>query len=170
MRAYSTDLRQKIIDAYNSEGSFRNIAKRFCVSRSFVQKLVGRYRDTGLVSALPHGGGQKSKLNSLQIKVLRQIVIDNNDATLEELCELLSAEAQIKISRSTMDRLLQKLQLTRKKKTFHADEHAQRQSKKARGLQFLQSIRKFDLNNLVFVDESGVNIAMTLLYALSIER
>jgi putative transposase len=55
MRAYSTDLRQKIIDAYNSEGSFRNIAKRFSVSRSFVQKLVERYQDTGLVSALPHG-------------------------------------------------------------------------------------------------------------------
>jgi transposase len=169
MRAYSTDLRQKIIDAYNSEGSFRNIAKRFCVSRSFVQKLVGRYRDTGLVSALPHGGGQKSKLNSLQIKVLRQIVIDNNDATLEELCELLSAEAQIKISRSTMDRLLQKLQLTRKKKTFHADEQNSDRVKKLRQ-EFWQSIRKFDLNNLVFVDESGVNIAMTRLYALSIER
>lgn len=116
MRAYSTDLRQKIIDAYNSEGSFRNIAKRFSVSRSFVQKLVGRYRDTGLVSALPRGGGQKSKLNSLQIEVVRQIVIDNTDATLEELCELLSVKAQIKISKSTMDRLLQKLQLTRKKK------------------------------------------------------
>ncbi len=79
-------------------------------------KSLGRYRDTGLVSALSHGGGQKSKLNPLQIEVLRQIVIDNNDATLEELCELLSAKAQIKISRSTMDRLLQKLQLTRKKK------------------------------------------------------
>ncbi len=130
MRAYSTDLRQKIIDAYNSEGSFRNIAKRFSVSRSFVQKLVGRYRDTGLVSALPHGGGQKSKLNSLQIKVLRQIVIDNNDSTLEELCELLSAKAQIKISRSTMDRLLQKLQLTRKKNVPRG-RTKQRQSKKA---------------------------------------
>lgn len=118
MRAYSTDLRQKIIDAYNSEGSFRNIAKRFSVSRSFVQKLVGRYRDTGLVSALPHGGGQKPKLKSLEIEVLRQIVIDNNDATLEELCELLSAKAKIKISRSTMDSLLQKLQLTCKKKRF----------------------------------------------------
>lgn len=130
MRAYSTDLRQKIIDAYNLEGSFRNIAKRFSVSRSFVQKLVGRYRDTGLVSALPHGGGQKSKLNSLQIKVLRQIVIDNNDATLEELCELLSAKAPIKISRSTMDRLLQKLQLTRKKNVPRR-RTKQRQSKKA---------------------------------------
>ena len=116
MRAYATDLRQKIIDAYNSEGSFRNISQRFSVSRSFVQKLVGRYRDTGLVSALPHGGGQKSKLNSVQIEILRQIVIDNNDATLKELCELLTAKAQIQISKSTMDRLLQKLKLTRKKK------------------------------------------------------
>ncbi|MGH8002364.1 MAG: helix-turn-helix domain-containing protein, partial [Brasilonema sp.] len=50
MKAYSIDLRQKIIDAYNSKDSFRNIAKRFSVSRSFIQKLVSRYRDTGRVS------------------------------------------------------------------------------------------------------------------------
>ncbi len=40
MRAYSTDLRQKVIDAYeNQEGSQRNLAKRFSVSLTFIQKL-----------------------------------------------------------------------------------------------------------------------------------
>lgn len=118
MKAYSIDLRQKIIDAYNSKDSFRNIAKRFSVSRSFVQKLVSRYRDTGRVSARPHGGGQQSKLQSEQIERLRQIVIENSDATLSELSDVLESKTKIRISRSTMDRLLQKLQLTRKKKRF----------------------------------------------------
>ncbi|KAB8315986.1 transposase [Tolypothrix campylonemoides VB511288] len=118
MKAYSIDLRQKIIDAYNSKDSFRNIAKRFSVSRSFIQKLVSRYRDTGRVSALPHGGGQQSKLQSEQIERLRQIVIENSDATMSELCDVLESKTKIRISRSTMDRLLQKLQLTRKKKRF----------------------------------------------------
>jgi transposase len=37
MKAYSLDLRQKIVTAYdNQEGSLREIAKRFKVSLSFV--------------------------------------------------------------------------------------------------------------------------------------
>jgi hypothetical protein len=39
MKAYSTDLRQKVIDAYkNQEGSQRNLASRFSVSLTFIQK------------------------------------------------------------------------------------------------------------------------------------
>ncbi len=33
--------------------------------------------------------------------------------------------------------------------------------------EYLENIRKIDLHNLVFIDESGVNIAMTRLYARS---
>jgi transposase len=37
MKAYSLDLRQKVIDAYNyKEGSQRQLAKRFSVSLSFI--------------------------------------------------------------------------------------------------------------------------------------
>lgn len=41
MKAYSTDLRQKVMDAYdNLEGSQRELAKRFSVSLSFVQSKL----------------------------------------------------------------------------------------------------------------------------------
>jgi len=116
MKAYSNDLRQKIIDAYNNkEGSYRKLAQRFSVTRSFIQKLMGRYQDTGRVSALPHGGGQKSKLNSEQLEILQKLVSEKNDATLDELCEGLKLKTSVKISRATMGRILQNLQLTRKK-------------------------------------------------------
>ncbi|MEH1834783.1 MAG: transposase [Nostoc sp.] len=36
--------------------------------------------------------------------------------------------------------------------------------------EFWEIIRTFDLNNLVFVDDSGVNIAMTRLYAKALRR
>jgi len=119
MKAYSNDLRQKIIAAYNNkEGSYRKLAERFRVTRSFIQKLLGRYQDTGRVSALPHGGGQKSKLNSEQEEILQKLVAEKNDATLDELCKALELKTEVKISRATMGRILQKLQLTRKKKAF----------------------------------------------------
>lgn len=57
--AYSTDLREKIVRAYDEGlGSQRKIAELFGVSRSFVEKLLHRRRTTGEVSALPHGGGR----------------------------------------------------------------------------------------------------------------
>ena len=55
MKAYDQDLRQKTINAFrNREGSYSKLAKRFHVSLSFVQTLIGRYLDTGTIELLPH--------------------------------------------------------------------------------------------------------------------
>lgn len=116
MKAYSQNLRQKIIDAYNNkEGSYRQLAKRFCVSLSFIQTLIGRYQDTGRVEPLPHGGGNQPKLKNEHLEILKQLVQENNDATLEKLCELLNAKTQIRVSRATMGRVLHQLHITRKR-------------------------------------------------------
>lgn len=117
MKPYSCDLRQKVINAYNNqEGSQRQLAKRFSVSLSFVQSLLRRYRNSGTVEAKPHGGGQKPKLNHEQLALVELLVESDNDATLVELCKQLEQKTQVKISRSTMGRITQKLNLTRKKK------------------------------------------------------
>ncbi|MEH2184022.1 helix-turn-helix domain-containing protein [Nostoc sp.] len=119
MKAYSTDLREKVINAYNNqEGSQRELAKRFSVSLSFVQSLLRRYRSSGTVEAKPHGGGQSAKLNSEQIALVMLLVEEDNDAILVELCERLQQRAGVKISRATMGRITQKLNLTRKKKQY----------------------------------------------------
>ncbi|MEM9272960.1 MAG: IS630 family transposase, partial [Cyanobacteria bacterium P01_F01_bin.143] len=48
MKAYSLDLRQKIIDVYEQEKiSQRKLAKRFNVALSFIVKLLRQYRTTG---------------------------------------------------------------------------------------------------------------------------
>ncbi|WP_199350185.1 helix-turn-helix domain-containing protein [Nostoc flagelliforme] len=119
MKPYSYDLRQKVINAHNNkEGSQRELAKRFSVSLSFVQSLLRRYRNSGTVEAKAHGGGQKSKLNHEQLVLVELLVESDNDATLVELCEQLELHTQVKISRSTMGRITQKLNLTRKKKHY----------------------------------------------------
>ena len=117
MKPYSCDLRQKVMNAHNNkEGSQRQLAKRFSVSLSFVKSLLRRYRSNGTVEAKPHGGGQKPKLNNEQLTLIELLVESDNDATLVELCERLEQKTQVKISRSTMGRVTQKLNLTRKKK------------------------------------------------------
>lgn len=58
MKAYSLDLRQKIIDVYEQEEiSQRQLAKRFNVALSFVVKLLKQYRATGKITPKPFAGG-----------------------------------------------------------------------------------------------------------------
>lgn len=116
MKAYSLDFREKIIDAHFVEGvSVRKVAKRFGVAKSFVEKLLKQLRETGDILPKPHGGGPQPKLNREQLQLVRALVEADNEATLEELCDQLAAETSITISRSTMGRMVQTLELTRKK-------------------------------------------------------
>ena len=116
MKAYSVDLRQKIIEAHNQqEGSQRQLAKRFRVSLSFIENLLKRYRTDRTVEPRAHGGGRLAKLSVEQEKVLVNLVEEDNDAILVELCARLEERTGVRVSRATMGRIVQKLKLTRKK-------------------------------------------------------
>jgi transposase len=116
MKAYSIDLRQKIIDVYEQEEiSQRQLAQRFCVALSFVVKLLRQYRATGKIAPKPFNGGVKLKLSPENLMVLADLIKNNNDATLEELCQMLQEKIGVKISRATMGRMTQRLKLTVKK-------------------------------------------------------
>lgn len=116
MQPYSVDFRTKIIEVYEQEEiSIRNLAQRFKVAKSFVQKLIKQYRETGKLSPKKSGGSPPRKLNSEQLIVLIEIIESNNDATLEELCELLEERTEVKVSRATMGRITTQLNYSVKK-------------------------------------------------------
>lgn len=166
MKPYSNDLRQKVIQAYNrGEGSLQRIADRFSVSVDFVWRLAKRFRETGSVAPKPHGGGQSAKIQGEAVDCLRQLVKANSDATITELCEQLYALKRLAVSRSTMCRVLKKLGLPRKKKTFHATEREQDEDVKKEREQYEQKMPTMEVKRLIFVDETGINLAMTRLYA-----
>ena len=54
-RAYSEDLRERVIDAALSGPSLRQAAARFKIGASTVIGWVGRLRDSGEASARPAG-------------------------------------------------------------------------------------------------------------------
>lgn len=117
MKPYSLDLRQKIIDTYRAGGiSQRQLAERFQVALSFIEKLLKHDRETGSIAPKARTQQTPTKLNSEQLATLEQLVIANNDATLAELREQLKQATGVVIGRSTVDRMLSKLNLTRKKK------------------------------------------------------
>jgi transposase len=118
MQPYSLEFRQKIIDTYAEENtSQRQLAQRFRVASSFVQKILKQYRETGSIEPKQRLEQTPTKLNSAQLDILKNLVEANNDATLAELCDLLFQETNIRVGVSTMFRMLKKQDLTLKKNT-----------------------------------------------------
>jgi transposase len=118
MKPYSLDFRQKIIDVYESEAiSQRQLARRFAVRLSFIEKLLKQRRQTGSIAPKVRTQQTPTKLNAEQLGVLKQLAEDHNDATLEELRDHLEAATGVRIARSTVDRMLKQFNLTLKKNT-----------------------------------------------------
>jgi transposase len=116
MAAYSIDLRQKILQACERRlGSQRALADLFGVSLSFVEKLLRRHRATGDIAPKPHAGGQRPYLDVAAAALVRQLVHEHTDITLEELCARVAGERGVRVSVATMCRVLQRLGLPRKK-------------------------------------------------------
>ncbi len=163
MRAYSQDLRERIVTALEAHTMSRaQVAQTFSVSRSFVQKLGRRWQSTGSVSALPHGGGRPRTLAPEQARI-RRAVKRQPDATLAELCERIEQAGGPASSPSMMCRELQRLDLPRKKKMLHASE---RDTPRVRRLRqaYQDAIPDWIAHHLKFVDESSIHLSFTRLY------
>ena len=96
------------------EESQEAIAQRFAVSRSFVERLWQRWRQTGSCAALPHGGGRARSLHPAA-RVIRQTVAEDPDVTLATLCARVARRTGIRVSTKTRCVEIQRLRLPRKK-------------------------------------------------------
>src|SRR5262245_43092098 len=119
MRAYSNDLRERLVAAVErGEHSLREIAELFSVSLSCLVRLLQHRRRTGSVRPKPHGGVPPRKLDATAEARLLELVQARPDATLAELRVRLGVPCCL----MTMARALQRLGITRKKKSLHAHE------------------------------------------------
>ena len=115
MKAYSVDLRSKIVAAHlEHKLSIRKTAEIFACCKSLVQKLVKQQTIEGNLQPLPRGKPRFSHLNNAS-KELKEIVAAHPDATLVELCELFAHRTGNWVSKTAMCSALQKLGLNRKK-------------------------------------------------------
>ncbi|GAC1377499.1 MAG: hypothetical protein NVS3B25_03510 [Hymenobacter sp.] len=117
MQAYSDDLRQRVAAAY-ATGQFTigQVASRFAVSPSFVEKLLNRQRTSGSVAALPHCGGPRPRLQQADRDRLAACVAARPDATLAELRQQLVAAGSPAVGQTVLWQTLQALDLRRKKR------------------------------------------------------
>ena len=118
MNPYPQHLRECVIAALE-EGvdSQAEIAERFGVSKSTVEKWWKRWQDTASCSALPLTHGPAPTLEAYE-DFLRAEVKQQPDATLAELCERVAVAHRVVASPSMMSRALHHLKLGRKKRPF----------------------------------------------------
>lgn len=106
MKTYSIDLRERVLSAVDlREETQQEIAERFDVSRAWIGKLRKQRRMTGSIAPLPHGGGRKAKYAGKSLEKLRAEVIEQPDATLEELRQRTGRLGSIMAVDRALDRL-----------------------------------------------------------------
>jgi transposase len=117
MKAYSTDLREKLVLAYEiGEGTLDEVADTFSVGRCTVARMMKLWHAGQSLAPLPHGGGYPATLDEKLLALLQKQVAAQPDATLSELAAYLKRKATAQVHPSNICRALQKLGLPRKKK------------------------------------------------------
>ena len=115
MRPYSQDLRERIVHALEAqEESQVELAERYAVSLSFVEKLWRRWRTTGSCGARPRAGGRQRSLRGAEA-LIRAELAHSPDMTLARLCERVAQAGHPPVSTKTMCVELQRLKLPLKK-------------------------------------------------------
>ena len=117
MQAYSLDLRQRVVHAYEQgHASIAEIAERFGVGPTFIKKMLRQHKETGDLKEHSHGGGRPASLSPKHRRLLQQKVRREQDISLSELQTYLQETAQVGVHVSTISRTLKALDLPRKKK------------------------------------------------------
>ena len=114
-RAYSQDLRDRVIDAALKGLSARQAAARFGIGDATAIVWVRRVRENDERTARKQGQPRRSKLDPHR-DFLLELVKATPDLTISELVERLSAERGVSASRTTLWTFLDRCGLTFKKR------------------------------------------------------
>lgn len=88
MKAYSIDLRKRVLSAYDSDKySLNQIAKQFQVTTRWIQKLRQQRQQEGSIAPKPQNQGRKPAFRGKHLQQLDDFVKRYPDATLEEIRE-----------------------------------------------------------------------------------
>jgi transposase len=110
-------LRKAIVRARKQEKlTYVQIATRLGVGEATVNRILRLHRETGSVKPRPRGGGNRSPIHDEVAVLLTRIVEELPDATIQELTDALLKRADIDTSRSAVQRAMQRLGFSRKKR------------------------------------------------------
>jgi transposase len=112
MKAYSMDLRERVIAACDAGRRTKEVAQTFKVSPAWVRRLKQHRRERGDIVPRNGGGSRGRKIDRQR---LAELVQEKPDATLVELRDRLVAQGGKKVTPWAICKALQELKLTFKK-------------------------------------------------------
>jgi transposase len=114
MKAYSVDLRQKIVEALSTGTPKAQVARAFGVGLSTVKRYAGKVqRGEGLTPR--KSPGKRRKVDGTAQRLLERDLEQRPTATLAQRRELLAGVAGVEVSDSTVSRTLRHMGFSRKK-------------------------------------------------------
>ncbi|SRR5579884_4467071 len=115
MRAYSQDLRERVLRAVDEGKPRKQIIELFQVSRATIKRYLKQRRETGTLQPRPIPGRPASKGALLRAHV-SELIQERPDARLEDYCQMWESQHGIQVSASTMSRAIRQANYTRKKR------------------------------------------------------
>jgi transposase len=163
MKAYSKDLREKIVDAIGRGMPKAQAARTFGVGISTVKRYAtkAQRREPLEPGKAP---GKRPKMDEPVRKLLEEDLKERPFVTLRERCDYVEAISGLSVSRSTMCRAIARMGSTRKKGDAKR-RRARRVPKVC--LAALMVAAEVDPEWVVFVDEMGVHTSLAPLYGYS---
>jgi transposase len=117
MKAYSLDLREKVVNRYEAGGiSQRELARAFGVSLFFVEKMLKLKRIGDSLAPKKSRAASGSKLTGEMRLFVSEQIKEQNDLTLPELCERVMERFAVRVSPPVMCRAVRLMDLRRKKR------------------------------------------------------
>ncbi len=114
MKAYSLDLREKIVAAVSSGMTKAQAARTFGVGATSVKRYV-KLAEEGKPLTPGKAPGKKGKLDGSAMKLLEEDLRARPTVTYEKRADLLRELLGVRVSKSTVWRMVRRLGYTRKK-------------------------------------------------------
>jgi transposase len=114
MKAYSKDLRQKIVDAIERGMPKAEAARTFAVGISTVKRYATKAQK-GEPLEPGKAPGKRPKMDERLRKLLEEDLNERPFVTLQQRCDYIEAISGVSVSRSTMCRAIARIGSTRKK-------------------------------------------------------
>jgi transposase len=114
--AYSVDLRERVVRAFEvGDLTDEEVAEIFGIGEATVHRWKRLKREKGSLAPRQHRSGNPATIGPERWDLIRQIVKDEPDLTIQEIADEFWRRSGKQVSRSAMCRTLIKLGLTRKK-------------------------------------------------------
>ena len=117
MKAYTQELRERIVAAVDHGVPRDEVAEVFGVGLSTIKRYLKQRRETGSVAPKPIPGRPPKKLGPLREGLSQQLGAVP-DATLQQRCQWWEQSHGERVSQASMCRTIQRLGWTRKKRPW----------------------------------------------------